>query len=168
MAAVVVATTATVAAVVVVRAAALARIAAMVIPVFISAAVVVADVVDNRYLNAAAARRGPDVTQNLAGARVQHDLAQAAIAVGSDAHTAKPGGVLRAHYRPAPYAISAVLLALGEATGRRIRCGFAWPAGLPRALAAVLGYGATAAEVRALLRRAEPDRGRRPIVHLGD
>ena len=80
----------------------------------------------------------------------------------------EPGGVLRAHCRPVPYAISAVLLALGEATGRRIRCGFAWLDGLPRALAAVLGYGDTAAEVRALLRRAEPDRSRRPIVHLRD
>ncbi|GID95828.1 hypothetical protein ACFQFC_02105 [Amorphoplanes digitatis] len=80
----------------------------------------------------------------------------------------EPGGVLRAHYRPVPYAISAVLLALGEATGRRIRCGFAWPPGLPRALAAVFGVGGTAAEVRALLRRAEPDRCRRPVVHLGD
>jgi hypothetical protein len=79
----------------------------------------------------------------------------------------EPGGVLRAHCRAVPYAVVAILLACGEITGRRVRCGFPWPPGLLSATAAVLGYG-TAGRVRALVRRGEPDPGRRPVIHLGD
>jgi hypothetical protein len=79
-----------------------------------------------------------------------------------------PGGVLRAHCRAVPYAVAAILIALGEVTGSRVRCGFPWPAhGLPHALAVVLlGQGDTAAHVRTILRRVEPDRARRPVVYL--
>lgn len=81
-----------------------------------------------------------------------------------------PDGVLEAHCRAVPCAVASVLYAIGEATGRRPRCGFSWPPhGLLQALAAVLLHrGDTAGQVRALLRRAEPDRRRRPVVHLID
>jgi hypothetical protein len=80
----------------------------------------------------------------------------------------QPGGILRAHCRAVPYAVATILIALGDVTGCRPRCAFPWPArGLPRALAVVLlGHGDTPAHVRALLRRLEPDRTRRPVVQL--
>ena len=77
--------------------------------------------------------------------------------------------VLRAHCRAVPYAVATILLALGELTGRRVRCGFPWPSRTrPVALAVVaLGHG-RAAQVRSLLRRFESDPRRRPVIHLGD
>jgi hypothetical protein len=79
----------------------------------------------------------------------------------------EPGGVLRVHCRAVPYAVAAILLACGEITGRRVRCGFPLPPGRRAATAAVLGYG-TAGQVRALVRRGGPDPSRRPVIYLED
>jgi hypothetical protein len=79
----------------------------------------------------------------------------------------EPGSVLRAHCATVPYAVAAVLLACGEMTGCRVRCGFAWPSGPAQSTMAVLGFG-VAGRVRALVHYAEPDPRRRPVIHLED
>lgn len=81
-----------------------------------------------------------------------------------------PGRVLTVHCGPVPHVVAAVLCAMGDVTGRRPRCRFPWPPhGMPRALSVLLSYrGDTSGRVRAVLRRAEQDRRRRPVVHLSD
>jgi hypothetical protein len=80
------------------------------------------------------------------------------------------GGILQTRCNAVPYAIAGVLLALRDLTGRRPRCRFPWPRhGLVGSLAVVLvGQGDVSAHVREVLRRAEPDPHRRPVVHIGD
>lgn len=80
----------------------------------------------------------------------------------------EPGGVLSAHRSAVPSAVATIMIAVGEVTGRRPRCVFAWPAGgRPRALARVmLGHPDTAADVHMISRRAQPDRRQWPIAYL--
>lgn len=65
-----------------------------------------------------------------------------------------------------PYAIAAVLLALGDLSGARPRCLFAWPR--HHRLTAVLGLSGAPAQVRNILRISEPDPGKRPGVRVID
>jgi len=59
-----------------------------------------------------------------------------------------------------------VLLALHDATGVRPRCRFPWPR--HHRLTIVLGLTGTAAQVREILRRSEPDPRQRPLLQVGD
>lgn len=65
-----------------------------------------------------------------------------------------------------PHTIAAVLLALHDATGIRPQCRFPWPQ--HHRLTVMMGLTGTAAQVREVLRRSEPDPQRRPYVHVGD
>jgi hypothetical protein len=78
--------------------------------------------------------------------------------------------ILRAQSPAAPNAIAAVLLALRDVTGVRPHCHFEWSEGSPlghllRYL--ILGQGDTPPVVREILRKTEPDPGRRPGIHVG-
>jgi hypothetical protein len=59
-----------------------------------------------------------------------------------------------------------VLLAVADATGVRPRCRFPWPR--QHWLTIIFGLTGPAAQVREILRRAEPDPHRRPVVRVGD
>ena len=76
------------------------------------------------------------------------------------------GGLLTTDSTATPFAVATVLLALRDATGVRPRCRFPWPR--RHRLTVIFGLTGTAAQVRELLRRTEPDPARRPIVHVGD
>jgi hypothetical protein len=87
-------------------------------------------------------------------------------------HGVEVGGfrVLRASSPAAPNAIAAILLALRDATGVRPHAHFEWSEGSPIAHLLrylILGRGDTPPVVREIIRRVEPDRMRRPGIHVG-
>ena len=78
--------------------------------------------------------------------------------------------ILRVQSPAAPNAIAAVLLALRDATGVRPQCYFEWAEGSPLAHLfryPLLGRGDTAPVVREIIRSSEPDRSKRPGIHVG-
>ena len=78
--------------------------------------------------------------------------------------------VLRLTSSSVPSALAALLLRISETTGRRPHIYFEWTEGNPVANFArylIFGQGEVAPVTREMLRRAQPDRNRRPHVHVG-
>jgi hypothetical protein len=87
------------------------------------------------------------------------------------------GEVLHRHYRvlsmespSVPSAIAALLLHIRDVSGRRPHIYFEWTEGNPAAnfiRYLIFGQGEVAPVTREMIRQAEPDRRRRPHVHVG-
>nr|BFE71933.1 hypothetical protein GCM10020092_052340 [Actinoplanes digitatis] len=87
------------------------------------------------------------------------------------------GEVLHHRYRilsvqssSVPSAIAALLLYIRDTTGRRPHIYFEWTEGNPAAnflRYLIFGQGEVAPVTREMLRQAEPDRNRRPHIHVG-
>ncbi len=78
--------------------------------------------------------------------------------------------VLRGESLMVPNAIAAFLLNVRDTTGKRPHCYFAWTQGNPIAYtmrSVLFVEGDTAPVTHVVLREAEPDLGRRPIIHVG-
>jgi hypothetical protein len=78
--------------------------------------------------------------------------------------------VLRTEAPSVPNAIAAILLALRDRTGKQPHIYFGWVEGNPMKYLArfiLFGEGDVAPVTREILRRAEPNRKRRPAIHVG-